>query len=283
MGFVYFNGEIMESDRAHISILDRGFLFADGVYEVIPAFKGRFFKFDEHVERLKRSLSEIQISTPKVSWKGVAESLIEKNQLNGKEDFSLYIQVTRGAMELRDHLFSKQLHPTVVMFLQKIQCLEESVLSKGFKVITLPDNRWGRCDIKSVSLLPNVLNKQKAHHKGALECILIKEDEVTEGSASNVFIIKDNVVYTPPKSHKILGGITRLVVLQVVKSLGYLVKEEKISIQDLLSADEVWISSSTKNIAPIIQVDEQIIAKGEVGPVWKKVYPQFLKEIERGS
>ena len=279
MDIFYLNGEFVKREDAKVSVLDRGFMFADGVYEVIPAYHGKFFRFDAHLDRLKRSLKEIGIAVPELDWAVIFNSLLVEN--NSKTtNCSLYCQVTRGVMPSRAHQFNKEaLKPTVVAWLQPMSIMPIEELEKGFKAVTTDDLRWLRCDIKSISLLPNIISKQDAIEHGVLEAIFVKNGNVTEGTASNVFIVRGDEVVTHPKENGILGGITREVVKEVVKDSSYKLVEEIFKRDDLYSADEVWVTSSTKNIAPITEVDGKPIGSGQVGSVWKEINSSLMKSI----
>ena len=278
MDTVFLNGEWIHKDAARISPLDRGFLFADGVYEVIPVFAGKAVRLSEHVVRLERSLAAIRITNPYTlnEWQSIIETLITKN---GGGNLAVYLQVTRGAPKKRDHGFPHDaLQPTVFAMVSEIAtpATEHLDEAKGAAAVTVDDIRWMRCDIKSVSLLPNILLRQQAIEQGAQEAILLRNGYVTEGAASNIFIVKDGVVKTPPRSHLILGGITRDVVIEIIKSHHQPFEECEISEAELHQADEIWSTASTKEILPITQLNRHPVGDGEVGPVWKAVAQWYL-------
>ena len=279
MDIVYINGEFVEKSKAKISVFDRGFLFADGVYEVIPRFNGSFLGFEEHLTRLARSLNEIEISNFDLNVKGIAEELLVKNNIK-KENCGLYLQVTRGAGSKRDHSFLKQeLKPTVFMMYQPVELKDKSEVAKGYSASTAEDLRWDRCDIKSISLLPNILAKSSAERRGSLEVIFHKNGIVTEGSASNVFIVNDGTVYTPKATKNILGGITREMVVDICTDEGIQFEEKDLSLEDLYGADEIWVTSSTKLVAPIVKLDGKAISHGSSGELWSLLFDKMLKKF----
>lgn len=278
MSQVYLNGAFMAPQEAHISPMDRGFLFADGIYEVIPAYNGVLFRFDEHLIRLERSLAEIAIHNPhsREQWRHLCETLIERN---GGGNLSVYLQISRGATEKRDHAFpNPPVAPTVFMMTGAIAipAADSPDTASGSKAITLDDIRWARCDIKSISLLPNSLLRQQAVEAGACEAILLRDGFVTEGSASNVFVVIADTIITPPKSHAILGGITRDLVVELCRSHHIPIEEREIPENQLRQADEIWVTSSTKEIVPIIQLNNAPVGDGKPGQVWKKVARHYV-------
>ena len=278
MSQVYLNGAFMAPQDAHISPLDRGFLFADGIYEVIPAYNGVLFRFDEHLIRLERSLAETAIDNPyrREEWRKLCEELVARN---GGGNLSVYLQVTRGVAAKRDHAFpNPPVQPTVFMMTGSIAvpAADSPDTASGSRAITLDDIRWARCDIKSVSLLPNSLLRQQAVEAGASEAILLRDGFVTEGSASNVFIVKNGTVLTPPKSHAILGGITRDLVVELCLRHHIPLEEREITESQLRQADEIWVTSSTKEIVPVIQLTNSPVGDGVPGPLWKTVARHYV-------
>ena len=275
---VYLNGNFMAPDQARISPLDRGFLFADGVYEVIPAYNGVLFRFDEHLQRLERSLAEIGIHNPHdpAQWRSLCDSLVAHN---GGGNLSVYLQITRGAAQKRDHAFPvPPVTPTVFRRTARVAApaADSPDTAQGSLAITLDDIRWARCDIKSISLLPNSLLRQQAVEAGAAEAILLRDGFVTEGSASNVFIVRNGTIFTPPKCHAILGGITRDLVVELCVAEGLPVAEQEISESQLRQAEEIWVTSSTREIVPIIQLNNSPVGSGQPGPVWKTVARHYV-------
>lgn len=283
MGIVYLNGRYLPQEEAVVSAMDRGFLFGDGVYEVIPVYHGKLFRFEHHIARLHRSLAAIQLSlTIELSqWHTILTNLLQQNLECGSNQ-SIYLQVTRGAHNFRNHAFPKEVSPTLFAFTTTLRTLPLEELSKGMRAITLNDTRWERCDIKSISLLANVLLYQEALNQGAVETLLIRNGKAVEGATSNLFIVKDGTIMTPPLSNYILGGVTRDLVIELALQSHTPLKECDISETQLHEADEVWITSSTREIYPIIQVDDTRVGEGQPGPAWRQMislYHQFIKKI----
>jgi D-alanine transaminase len=279
MSIVYLNGNYIPQEKATISIMDRGFLFGDGVYEVIPVFDGHFFGFDEHMIRLEKSLNAVQIKNPHTSqeWKTIFETLLEKNQkVNG--NYSCYCQITRGADTIRSHTFPDDLKPTVVAFLTPFKTKTVDQLAQGFSAITSEDTRHSNCFIKAINLLPNILQMQKARSAGAVETILIRDDFVLECTSSNIFIVKNNELITPPLSDNILSGITRQLIIKLARENNIECIETKITPAMLNDADEIWVTGSIKEICPIISLDGKAVGNGQVGPVWKKMINLYEAE-----
>ncbi|MCD6055939.1 MAG: D-amino-acid transaminase [Gammaproteobacteria bacterium] len=278
---VYLNGEFISHEKAFISITDRGFLFGDGVYEVIPVFQGQLFRLEEHLHRLYQSLSAIRLSSTLSStqWSTLLKDLVKQN---GSGNQAVYVQITRGPTAVRKHLFPLHPKPTLLALSMPLQNHSVEALRKGASAIVLPDCRWTRCSIKAITLLPNVLLGQEAFDAGADEAILIREGHVTEGTISNVFIVKDNTIYTPPKSPYLLGGITRDLVIELAHSHGLTLKEEPISEARLYQADEIWLTSSGREIRPVISLDQKPVGSASAGPVWEKIislYQDYKRRI----
>lgn len=275
---VHLNGEFLPLPAARISPLDRGFVFADGVYEVIPAYGGRLLRLQEHLQRLDNSLSGIRMDNPlpHPAWQ---EMLLELLRRNGNGDQSVYLQVTRGPAFPREHAFPAHPRPTVFAMCTPIREGDPTLREAGVPVITHPDIRWDRCDLKTVSLLPAVLMKQLAKDRGAFETLLIRQGLVLEGAASNVFAVLDGVLTTPPKGPFLLPGITRDLVLELAAEHGFPAQERDIPLERLLSADEVWITSSTRAIVPVTRVDEQPIASGRPGPVFAQFHDWYQARL----
>jgi len=272
---VYFNNQLLELSKVQISPFDRGFLFADGVYETIRTYNGKLFKIDAHLKRLKKSLNEIQIKYEGIAGlEKIIYQLAEVNNLTGK-DFLVYIQITRGVSFPRKHSFpSLDEQPTIFISVSK---LDENTVDqqKGVKVILHEDLRWLRCDIKSVSLLPAVLANQKAIESKAAEAILCRNDLITEGSHTNIFGINEGKVVTAPKSNLILAGITRDIVIDLCIKLKIKVEEEFIKLNELTKYEEFFITSTTKEIYPVVQIDERIIGSGKPGVITKNLQNAF--------
>lgn len=279
MNIVYLNGDYLPQEKATISIMDRGFLFGDGVYEVIPVFDGQFFGFEEHMSRLENSLHAIDIQNPHTAdeWQNIFKTLLIKNdKMTGSH--SCYCQITRGADDVRSHTFSEQLKPTVVAFITPFKTQSRSELEKGFSAITSDDTRHRNCFIKATNLLPNILQMQKAKSRGAVETILIREGHVSECTSSNIFIVKNNQLITPPLSEHILSGITRQLIIKLARDNHIDCIEAIITPAELATADEVWITGSIKEICPIVSIDGKIVGDGKVGPLWKKMIVLYEAE-----
>ncbi len=272
MSIVYLNGEILPIEQAKVSVLDRGFTFADSVYEVIPVYGESIFRVDEHLQRLNNSLSAIAIPNPfsDAHWLQIFTDVLEKNP--SRTNRSLYLQVTRGVSD-RDHLHMNNLKPTVFVMSREARDVD---FSSGVKAITHEDIRWDYCHIKTTALLANVLLKRKANDAdGAVEAILIKDGMVTEGAASNVFVVNQGVVMTAKKDGSVLPGITRDLLLELLDYDAIKYSEESVPLSVLESADEVWLSSSSLGVAPVVQVNERDVADGKPGPLWKRVDELF--------
>lgn len=273
---VYFNGEFMQKEAVKISPDDRGFLLGDGAYEVMRSYNGVFFKVREHISRVGKSLEQLRIQNPfKGDIKAIAEKLLRDNRLQDK-DATFYIQVTRGAAP-RQHAFPDEaLSPTVYAAVSAFQPPLEK-REKGVKVVLEPDIRWGRCDIKSIALLPNVLACQRAKEQQAEEAILVRDGVITEGSHSNFGAIFSNQFYTYPDTNSILAGITRQVVLEICSNLGISVNESPIPVDRLKEADELLFTGSTLEIFPVVQVDDWKVGDGTPGPITKKLQREYTK------
>ena len=274
----YFNGRFIPQKDVKISPDDRGFLFADGAYEVIRSYGGRLFKVEEHLERLERSLSELLITLPSpTNLRAVAEQLIHRNNLeNG--DATLYIQVTRGVAPRRHEFPDKGIPATVYVTTSPLQpFLDES--ENGVIIILVPDIRWERCDIKSVALLPNVLASQKAKDKGAFEAIFVRDGTITEGSRTNFCALFDEQLVTHPANHRILAGITRQVVLDLCYELDIPFRELPILEKELREAGELMILGTTSEILPVVQVDGWMVGDGKPGPITTKLQRAYKKFV----
>lgn len=267
---VYLNGQYLPLADAKISVMDRGFLFGDGVYEVIPAYAGQLFRLDDHLERLDNSLSAIRLQNPhnREQWRTILTGLLKKNL-----DQSVYLQITRGAATKRDHTFPQNAAPTVFAMVSAITPHADP--DNGVKALSMEDSRWKLCNTKAITLLANVLLRQTAVDNGCVEAILFKDDYLTEGAASNVFVVIDGILMTPPKSPSILPGITRDVILEIARKNNIPCSEQAISKADIKKASEIWITSSTREIIPIVELDSEKVADGKPGPLWKTFYKLF--------
>lgn len=274
---VYLNGEYLPAEQAKVSVFDRGFVFADGVYEVIPAYGGRPFRLPQHLMRLDNSLAAIRLVNPMSArdWQEVFLRLVEPG---GDSDQSVYLQVTRGSAP-RDHAFPKNVTPTVFAYSQSLNYPEPSLLASGVAAITVPDIRWLRCDIKAIALLPNVLMRQQATEQAAAEAILLRDGFMTEGSASNIFVVLKNMLVTPPKGPFILPGVTRDLVLELAHSHGLACEERSVTESELRNADELMLSSSTKELLPITSLDGKLIGDGTPGPLHARLHALYKEYI----
>lgn len=275
MTIVYINGEYLPAEQARISPFDRGFLFGDGIYEVIPVFGGKPFRLNEHFDRLEKSLAEIGMKNPleRSQWLQIFQRLGDDV---GTPDQSIYLQVTRGASLQRDHRFPENIPPTVFAYAKPLTP-PPLTPHAGIACITAKDERWQRCDIKSVSLLGSILPSEKAAKANAREAILIRDGLVWEGASSNVFAVIDGVLRTAPKGHFILGGITRDVVVDLVSQHPDIAFSEQVFTEaELRRAAEVWICSSTREILPVTLLDGVAVGNGDVGDVYKRVWAIYV-------
>lgn len=270
---VFLNGEFLPATQAKISVLDRGFIFGDGVYEVIPVYGGHLFRLSQHLKRLDDSLVAIRIAPPLSHdrWREILSDLVRQN---GGGDQSIYLQITRGAA-MRDHAFPKGVEPTVFAMANPLKPVPSDILTHGVAAITLPDSRWQYCNVKAITLLANVLARQQALDTGAAEAILLRDGFANEGAASNLFIVKDRTLYTPPKSAQLLPGITRDLILELAAANQIPFYEAPISESVLRDADEIWLTSSTKEILPVTQLDGKKVGTGQPGPLWSRMLAMY--------
>ncbi|MFV1982166.1 MAG: D-amino acid aminotransferase [Thiohalomonadales bacterium] len=271
---VYLDGNFIPLDQAKVSVLDRGFIFGDAIYEVIPVFCGKLVRFEEHLTRLNNSLNSVKIKNPHSSetWLSILQELISNNKSN--TNLSIYLQITRGVAP-RNHNFPDNITPTVFIMANPLTSLEQSILDNGVSVVTMDDIRWQYCQIKTTALIANILLRQQAAENNAVEALLIKDGFVTEGAASNVFITKNNIIYTPPKTNNVLPGVTRDLVVELATELKLDIREEPIPELLLDSADEIWLTSSTKDILPVTKINNRSIGNGKPGPLWNKLHLAF--------
>jgi D-alanine transaminase len=281
---VYLNGDFLPIAEAKISVLDRGFIFGDGVYEVIPVYSRRAFRLPEHLRRLQHSLDSIQLKNPhsEIEWTRIIEHLIASNT---PEDQYLYLHITRGVAK-RDHPFpNPPVAPTVFVMSNPLNTPSPDLLKTGVSAITAQDNRWLRCDIKAISLLPNVLLRQMAIDAGSVETIMIRDDEfMTEGAASNIFIVKNGVLIAPPKDNLMLPGITYDVVLELAVANGIPYEVRKVMKAEIFNADELLMTSSTKEVLAITSLDSKPFGTGKPGVMFSKLhslYQTFKQEVMR--
>jgi len=286
MSLVYLNGEFLPVERACVPVMDRGFLFGDGVYEVFPSFGGRLFRLSQHLERLNDSLRAIRIDPPH-SLQEWEEILIRLILPWSRTDLSIYLQVTRGVASKRDHTIPPCITPTVFVMATPIPPGNAESNARGVAAITREDFRWGRCDIKAITLLANVLLRQEAADQGALEAILIRNGLATEGAASNLFMVQDGTLITPPKGPHLLPGITRDLVLELAAAQGIPHMIANIPVTDLARAEEIWLTSSVREIMPVIRLNGVPVGVGIPGPHWQRInqlYQGFKADMrgERG-
>jgi len=271
---VHLNGRFLPLAEAHLSPLDRGFLFGDGVYEVIPAYAGRLFHLPGHLKRLQKSLDGIRLKNPlsDAQWTALLQELVTKNDGG---DQAVYLQVSRGADVGRDHTFPAKVSATVFAMSSPLAPLSEELKTRGARVITLQDIRWQRCDIKCTALLGNVLLRQQAAEAGCHEGILIRNGRATEGTASGLFIVEDDVLVTPPDSAELLPSITRDVVLMLAARIHLPVRRDAIPVAALERADEIWLVSSTREVYAVTSVDGRPVRGGKPGKHWQRMYALF--------
>ena len=271
---VFLNGEYMPAEQARISPFDRGFLFGDAIYEVTPSYEGKLAGFQLHLQRMKNGLVEVGIPLPDTSdedWLDIANQLIKRNE---GSHLGIYFQVSRGDEGKRFHGFPENLAPTVFGMIIKIGApvAPDRSLQQGLKCVSAQDLRWKRCQVKSTALLGNVLHFQHSHSQGMDECILYNDkDELTEASHSNVMIVKNGSVVTAPLDNQILPGISRHITLASLRAEGSICCEERVvTMNELRNADEIWLTGTSKQIAPVTELDGRSVGDGSVGPVWEK-------------
>jgi len=266
----YVNGEYLPLEQACLPITDRGLLFGDSVYEVVPAYGGQPFRVPHHLRRLDRSLAAIRMQNPLShdQWRAVFAELVQ--QFPG-QDQSIYLQVTRGAHPVRHHVIPKGIEPNVVAFVALNPPRDAEAAQRGISVITLEDIRWHRCDIKATTLLANVLARARADEEGADEAILIRDGIAMEGTASNLFVVRDGLLITPPDSPELLPGITRDLVLELAQEAGVPYAKATIAAADLETADEVWLTSSTREVSAVVRLNGQAVGDGRPGPHWRQM------------
>ena len=281
----YLNGQFLPIEAAKISPLDRGFLFGDGAYEVIPVYSRCAFRIDEHLNRLQQTLDGIRLANPHpaAQWRTIVERVIADS---AAEDQSVYIQVTRGADNKRDQAFPPDVTPTTFVFTAPLITPTSAQRETGIAVISALDNRWLRCDLKTVALLANVLLRQQAIDAGCVETIMLREGYLTEGAASNIFVVKNGLLLAPPKDHRMLAGITYDVELELAGRHGMPYAVREISEAEVRTADELWMTSSTKEILPITTLDGKPVGNGKPGPAARQMYAwycAFRDEVMRKS
>ena len=278
----YLNGQFLPLAEAKIPALDRGFVFGDGVYELVPVYSNKPFRLDDHLRRLQGSLDGIRLANPHgiTAWRDLILRLIE---LQDFADQSIYIQVTRGVAP-RDHAFPKGVPPTVFMFAQPLLTATPEQKAAGVCAVTAVDNRWLRCNIKAISLLANILLRQQAVDADCAETVMLRDGFLTEGAASNIFAVKDGVLLAPPPSNLMLTGITYDVVLELAAAHGIPHEVRAIGEAEVRAADELWMSSSTKEIMAIVKLDGVPVGAGVPGPMARRMdalYQTFKQQVMR--
>lgn len=270
---VYLNGKLLPIEQAFVPVLDRGFIFGDGIYEVIPVYSGRPFRLSEHLMRLQHSLDSVRIDNPhsNAEWSGLIHELIARNE---PEDQYVYLHITRGVAK-RDHAFPQDAEPTVFMMSNPLVTASQELFESGVAAVSAVDNRWDRCDIKAISLLPNVLLRQLAIDAGATETVMFREGILTEGSASNIFAVENGVILAPPKDNHMLPGITYDLVLELAAANGITMQTGKFDQTRIRQADELWLTSSTKEVLAITTLDGQVVGDGKPGPVFWRMHALY--------
>lgn len=273
----FLNGQFLPLAETKVSVEDRGFQFGDGIYEVVRTYGGRPFRLHAHLDRLDRSAQALGITLPygRREWTAWIEEGVRQA---GHAETKVYIQITRGAAP-RDHVIPPGLQPTVVMTFRELRPLDRAVQRDGIAAITVPDLRWGRCDIKSVNLLANVLARQRASEAGVFEAIFLRNGEMTEGAVSNVLVVRRGVVATPPEGERILSGVTRAVVLELARKDGVPVEERPVSETELRSADEVLLTGTTVEVLAVVRLDDRPVGQGRPGEVGRRLHARFQASV----
>lgn len=270
---VFLNGRFLPIEQAMVPVLDRGFIFGDGVYELIPVYSRAPFRMDEHLARLERSLAAVRIKNPypREKWREIIAQLVAQHPW---EDQAVYFQVTRGVAK-RDHAFPAGAEPTVFVMCNPLVNPPRELVEKGAVAVSAVDNRWLRCDIKSISLLGNVLARQVSADAGAVETILFRDGKLTEASASNVFVAKNGLLLSPPKSNLILPGITYDVVVEIAQATKIPLEFRDVSEAEVRAADELWLTSSSKEILAVVTLDGKPVGEGRPGALFRKAYAGY--------
>jgi len=285
MSTAYLNGDFRPLSETQVSVMDRGFLFGDGVYEVIPVYGGRLFRLAHHLKRLRNSLDAVRIANPlsNEAWGVLLTELVARNE---GLDQAVYLQVTRGVAPRRDHAFPENSSPTLFAMSTPMAEAVDIDSVTGIAAITLPDIRWKLCNIKAITLLPNVLLRQQAIDSDGAEAILIADGLAIEGAASNIFIVSNGLLITPPNGPALLPGITRDLIIELAANHAIPFREADITQQALFNADEIWLTSSTREISPVIRLDDQTISGGVPGPQWRRMiglYQDYKTAIRKGE
>ena len=270
MTTVYLNGHYLPANEACLPITDRGLLFGDSIYEVVPVYQGLPFQAEAHLARLQQGLDAIRLANPldTAAWIAIIQTLSEQNPM---QDQGIYMQVTRGAYPERAHKIPKDPQPNIFAFSKPLNKPDPSIKTTGLHAITQPDLRWQHCDLKTTNLLPNILALTAAQEQGADDAILVREGIAREGTSSNLFAIFDGVLTTPQDSAAILPGVTRNLVLKLADTLGVPCCRNDIQAADLPHASEIWLSSSTREIAPVTRLNHQAVGEGRPGVMWHQM------------
>jgi D-alanine transaminase len=281
---VFLNGKFMPIEEARVPVLDRGFIFGDGVYELVPVYSHVPFRLDEHLARLERSLAAVRIRNPygRAEWRDIILQLVAKQPF---EDQGVYLQVTRGVAR-RDHAFPKDAAPTVFLMSNPLVCPPQDLVERGAAAVTAVDDRWLHCDVKSISLIGNCLLRQVSADAGAAETILLRDGQLTEASASNVFVVKRGAILSPPKSNLILPGITYDVIAELAQGAGLPFEFRAIAEAEVRGADEIWVTSSSKEVLAIVSLDGRPVGDGRPGPVFRRMYAlyqEFKQKVMRAG
>lgn len=284
MSIVYLNGEFLPIEQAKVPVMDRGFLFGDGVYEVIPVYSRKPFRLDEHLRRLQGSLDGIRLANPHTDrqWQALVWRIVEQAET---DDLSVLLQVTRGPMAVRNHAFPKVVTPTVFIMGEPLVTPPAEQRENGVAAVSAADFRWLRCDLKVTSLLANCLLRQMAADAGCMETLLFRDGYLSEGAASNIFMVRDGLLLAPSKNHLMLTGITYDVVLELAASHGLPHEVRDILDEEVRTADELWLTSSTREVLPIVTLDGRPVGAGVPGPVFQRMYgwyQDFKRTVMRG-
>lgn len=283
---IYLNGEYLPLAEARVPVLDRGFLFGDGVYEVIPVYGGQPFRLDAHLARLQHSLDGIRLHNPLAAeaWAQLVDELVRRNRALLGQDQQIYLQVTRGQDQGRQHNFPLRPKPSVFAMAEALLLPPASQRAQGIAAITAEDNRWLRCDIKTTSLMANSLLRQQAIDAGCAEAVLLRDGLLTEGAASSIFVVRRGELLAPAPSHQLLPGITHEVILELARQHGLPFQQRDITAAEVRSADELWLASSSKEVLPIVTLDDRPVGHGRPGPLYARMlvwYQDYKRSVMR--
>ena len=283
MSTVYLNGELIPKERALVPVDDRGFLFADGIYEVTPAYQGVFFRLERHLDRIRRGLAALRIDFDPEPLAEVHRQLLAANGLEDEPITTVYVQVTRGVAP-RAHAFpTSPVRPTVYAFATEFKRAPREAWEKGYQATMVPDRRWARCDIKAIALLPNCLAMQAAAEAGSTDALFVRDGVAIEGAHNNFFAVLDGTVVTHPATNHILHGITREYVLELCHDLGLPVEQRPIQLEELWEADEAFFTGTTTEVRPTVRIDGRTIGDGRPGPIATRLMDAFVAGVERAA